>query len=51
MTSDQAAHRVSCASAGPVVGVHVYGGGIGKMQRRAYNEKTGEAKEFMSGWG
>ncbi|MEK6710820.1 MAG: hypothetical protein AABZ64_09595 [Nitrospinota bacterium] len=51
MTSDQAAHRVSCGSQVPCVGLHVRGAGIGKMQRRAYNERTGEAKAFVSGWG
>ena len=50
-TSDADIHRVSCGSKVPCVGLHVYGADIGKMRRRAYDERTGEAKEFVSGWG
>ncbi len=50
-TSDADIHRVSCGSDVPCVGLHVYGADIGKMERHAYDERTGVAKAFVSGWG
>jgi len=50
-TSDADIHRVSCGSEIPVVGIHVYGGDIGAIERHAYDEATGVAKAFVSGWG
>lgn len=50
-TSDQDLHEVSCASSVPCVGIHVYGGDIGVIERRMYNAETGEVKTFVSEWG
>lgn len=49
-TTDQDLHRVSCASAEPCVGIHVYGADIGRLQRRAYDPTTGEVTWFVSAW-
>jgi|SRR5699024_9797228 len=49
-TSDQDLHEVSCASDIPCVGLHIYGGNIGKIERQAYNKDTGEIKKFTSEW-
>lgn len=47
---DEDAHRVSCASAEPVVGIHVYGGNLANILRFRYEEETGEARPFQTGW-
>lgn len=49
-TTDRDAHRVSCASAEPVVGVHVYGGDLAKIPRLQYDPGTGEVSLFKTGW-
>lgn len=49
-TSDQDLHEVSCASSIPCVGLHIYGGNIGKIKRRTYDKETGETKYFVSEW-
>ena len=49
-TTDQDAHRVSCASADPVVGIHVYGGDLAKIPRLQYDAETGEVTLFKTGW-
>jgi predicted metal-dependent enzyme (double-stranded beta helix superfamily) len=49
-TSDQDLHQVSCASAEPCVGLHIYGGDIGTIRRRAYDPATGEVSYFVSSW-
>jgi 3-mercaptopropionate dioxygenase len=30
--------------------IHVYGGDIGRIERRAYDKETGEVRTFVSGW-
>lgn len=50
-TTDQDLHEVSCASSVPCVGLHIYGGDIGIIERRMYNAETGEVKTFVSEWG
>lgn len=49
-TTDQDLHRVSCASAEPCVGIHVYGADMSQLQRRAYDAATGAVTWFMSAW-
>ena len=49
-TKDNDVHRVSCASPEPVVGIHVYGGNLAKIERFQYAESTGEVKSFRTGW-
>lgn len=49
-TSDQDTHKVSCASEIPCVGLHVYGGNIGKIERRTYDPDTSQVKTFISRW-
>lgn len=43
-------HQVSCASDVPCVGIHVYGGDIGRIKRRSYDLETGAATFFVSAW-
>ena len=49
-STEDDAHRVSCASSEPVVGVHVYGGDLAGIPRFRYEEATGEARPFNTGW-
>lgn len=49
-TSDQDIHKVSCASSEPCVGIHVYGGNIGEIERRVFDEKSGEEKKVVTAW-
>lgn len=49
-TSDQDLHQVSCASAVPTVGLHIYGDDIGKVRRRAYDPNSGTIHHFVSVW-
>ncbi len=49
-TSDADIHAVSCASAIPCVGLHVYGGDIGTIRRRTYRPEDGEIGYFTSSW-
>lgn len=49
-TSDQDLHKVSCASNTPTVGIHIYGGDIGTIRRRAYDPDTGAVHHFISAW-
>ena len=50
-TTDKDVHRVRCGSDKEVYGVHVYGADIGSIERRRYDEETGAATNFVSGWG
>lgn len=34
----------------PTIGIHVYGGDIATIRRRAYDPATGEVTWFVSGW-
>lgn len=49
-TSDQDLHKVSCASEVPCVGIHIYGGDIGTIRRRAIDPATGNYSWFVSAW-
>ncbi|MBT3350844.1 MAG: cysteine dioxygenase family protein [Nitrospinaceae bacterium] len=49
-TTDQDAHRVTCASDEPVVGIHVYGDDLAKIPRLKYDIDTGEVTSFQTGW-
>ncbi len=44
-------HRVSNAYSDQVsISIHLYGGNIGRIQRSVYDAKTGEPKQFISGY-
>ena len=44
-------HRVSNAHADQVsISIHLYGGNIGKISRSVFDEQTGQAKHFVSGY-
>jgi len=47
---DRDIHQVSCDSDAPCVGIHVYGGDIGRMRRRSYDLETGASTLFVSPW-
>ncbi|MGX1916056.1 hypothetical protein ACWIID_45850 [Streptomyces phaeochromogenes] len=49
-TTDDDVHAVTAVGSEPTVGIHVYGGNIGKIRRRSYDPATGEADWFVSGW-
>jgi predicted metal-dependent enzyme (double-stranded beta helix superfamily) len=49
-TTDDDVHAVVAAADEPTIGIHVYGGNIGTIRRRAYDPVTGEAHWFVSGW-
>jgi predicted metal-dependent enzyme (double-stranded beta helix superfamily) len=49
-TSDKDLHRVSCASAEPSVGIHVYGADIGVIERHFYQPENGIAQAFITNW-
>lgn len=49
-TTDDDVHSVAAVGNEPTVGIHVYGGNIGTIRRRAYDPATGEARWFVSGW-
>lgn len=49
-TTDDDVHSVVAVGDEPTIGIHVYGGNIGTIQRRAYDPTTGETHWFTSGW-
>lgn len=49
-TTDDDVHAVAAVGTEPTVGIHVYGGNIGTINRRVYDPTTGEARWFVSGW-
>jgi predicted metal-dependent enzyme (double-stranded beta helix superfamily) len=49
-TTDDDVHAVAAVGDEPAIGIHVYGGNIGKIRRRSYDPATGEAEWFVSGW-
>lgn len=49
-TTDADLHQVSCASEIPCVGIHVYGGNIGEIERHAIDGLTGAVTLFVSRW-
>jgi 3-mercaptopropionate dioxygenase len=49
-TTDDDVHSVAAVGDEPTVGIHVYGGNIGTINRRSYDPATGEVRWFVSGW-
>ncbi|MGG1220443.1 cysteine dioxygenase family protein [Priestia endophytica] len=49
-SSEQDLHKVQCASENPCVGIHVYGGNIGKIERHIYDPHTGKKRASVSPW-
>jgi 3-mercaptopropionate dioxygenase len=49
-TTDDDVHAVAAVGNVPTVGIHVYGGNIGTINRRSYDPTTGEVRWFVSGW-
>jgi 3-mercaptopropionate dioxygenase len=49
-TTDDDVHAVAAVGDEPTVGIHIYGGNIGTMNRRLYDPATGEVQWFVSGW-
>ncbi len=49
-TTDDDVHSVAAVGDEPTIGIHVYGGNIGTLQRRSYDPATGTVHWFVSGW-
>jgi 3-mercaptopropionate dioxygenase len=49
-TTDDDVHAVMAVGDEPTVGIHVYGGNIGTINRRSYDPATGSVQWFVSGW-
>lgn len=49
-TTDDDVHSVVAVGDEPTIGIHVYGGNIGTMNRRSYDPATGAVEWFSSGW-
>lgn len=49
-TSDQDVHKVSCATMEPCVGLHVYGGNIGEIERFVFDPISGVKKRVVTSW-
>lgn len=49
-TTDKDVHRVFCTSEVPTVGIHVYGGNIGEIQRHMIDEETGKMHKVVTAW-
>lgn len=49
-SSEQDIHKVECASPQPCVGIHVYGGNLGKIERHTYDPLTGAKKGAVTPW-
>jgi predicted metal-dependent enzyme (double-stranded beta helix superfamily) len=49
-TTDDDVHAVTAVGDVPTIGIHVYGGNIGTINRRMYDPVTGEVQWFASGW-
>ncbi|WP_410657284.1 hypothetical protein [Amycolatopsis sp. lyj-112] len=49
-TTDDDVHAVVAVGDEPTVGIHVYGGNIGTMNRPSYDPATGATRWFVSGW-
>ncbi|MEO3810956.1 hypothetical protein ABGB17_18305 [Sphaerisporangium sp. B11E5] len=49
-TTDDDVHAVEAVGDEPTVGIHVYGGNIGTLNRRLYDPATGAVRWFVSGW-
>jgi 3-mercaptopropionate dioxygenase len=49
-TTDDDVHAVTAVGDEPTVGIHVYGGNIGTLNRPSYDPATGAVHWFVSGW-
>ena len=49
-TTDDDVHAVAAVGDEPTIGIHVYGGNIGTINRRLYDPATGSVRWFVSGW-
>jgi 3-mercaptopropionate dioxygenase len=49
-TTDDDVHSVIAVGDEPTIGIHVYGGNIGTLNRRMYDPATGAVQWFSSGW-
>jgi 3-mercaptopropionate dioxygenase len=49
-TTDDDVHAVEAVGDEPTVGIHVYGGNIGTIERASYDPATGAVRWFVSGW-
>jgi predicted metal-dependent enzyme (double-stranded beta helix superfamily) len=49
-TTDDDIHAVAAVGDEPTIGIHVYGGNIGTINRRLYDPATGAVQWFVSGW-
>jgi 3-mercaptopropionate dioxygenase len=49
-TTDDDVHAVTAVGDEPTIGIHVYGGNIGTINRRSYDPATGAVQWFVSGW-
>jgi predicted metal-dependent enzyme (double-stranded beta helix superfamily) len=49
-TTDDDVHSVVAVGDEPTVGIHVYGGNIGTIERRSYDPAAGSVQWFASGW-
>lgn len=49
-TTDDDVHAVTAVGDEPTIGIHVYGGNIGTIERRSYDPATGSVEWFASGW-
>jgi 3-mercaptopropionate dioxygenase len=48
-TTDDDVHAVTAVGDEPTVGIHVYGGNTGTINRRPYDPATGAVRWFVSG--
>jgi len=49
-TTDDDVHSVIAEGDEPTIGIHVYGGNIGTLNRPSYDPVTGAVRWFVSGW-
>jgi hypothetical protein len=49
-TTDDDVHAVTAVGDEPTIGIHVYGGNIGTLNRKSYDAATGSVHWFCSGW-
>jgi predicted metal-dependent enzyme (double-stranded beta helix superfamily) len=49
-TTDDDVHAVAAVGDEPTIGIHVYGGNIGTINRPSYDPATGAVQWFVSGW-
>jgi predicted metal-dependent enzyme (double-stranded beta helix superfamily) len=49
-TAERDVHSVGSGSGGTYVGIQVYGGDIGTLERRAFDPETGEVTTFVTPW-